>query len=357
MVVRGAHVLTARAAAAWQQHDHTYGDILERDRHNTVFGEIALRGARGRHTWVAGAAYERDEYDPRDVPRFRYTYDVPGVFAQDDVDLAPWLTISAGGRVDVHSEYGTFFSPRVAALFRASTWTSRVSIGQGFFAATPLTEETEAAGLTRLSIRRPLEAERGTSASLDVTRTIGRASFTATVFGSRVAHPVAVDRDDAYVLFNRSESTTNVGVELLATARHGALAGTASYTYVRSREQERAGRVDVALTPRHSAGLVAMWEAEDVGRIGVEVYYTGRQRLEVNPYRPESQPYVILGFLAERRLGRFRLFINAENVTDERQTRWDPLLRPAQAVDGRWTVDAWAPLDGRVFNGGIRLGF
>jgi outer membrane receptor for ferrienterochelin and colicins len=28
-----------------------------------------------------------------------------------------------------------------------------------------------------------------------------------------------------------------------------------------------------------------MWEAEDVGRFGVEWYYTGRQRLEENPYR------------------------------------------------------------------------
>ncbi len=27
------------------------------------------------------------------------------------------------------------------------------------------------------------------------------------------------------------------------------------------------------------------------------------------------------------------------------------------SIDGRWTVDAWAPLDGRVLNGGIRLKF
>jgi len=26
-------------------------------------------------------------------------------------------------------------------------------------------------------------------------------------------------------------------------------------------------------------------------------------------------------------------------------------------VDGRWTVDAWAPLDGRVINGGVRFVF
>ena len=25
--------------------------------------------------------------------------------------------------------------------------------------------------------------------------------------------------------------------------------------------------------------------------------------------------------------------------------------------DGRWTVDAWAPLDGRTWNGGLRLAF
>jgi iron complex outermembrane receptor protein len=34
-----------------------------------------------------------------------------------------------------------------------------------------------------------------------------------------------------------------------------------------------------------------------------------------------------------------------------------PLLLPAQASDGRWTVDAWAPLDGFVANGGVRVAF
>jgi iron complex outermembrane receptor protein len=51
------------------------------------------------------------------------------------------------------------------------------------------------------------------------------------------------------------------------------------------------------------------------------------------------------------------VFLNAENITDVRQTRWDPLVRPIRAPDGRWTVDAWAPLEGRVINGGIRWEF
>jgi len=58
-----------------------------------------------------------------------------------------------------------------------------------------------------------------------------------------------------------------------------------------------------------------------------------------------------------KRFGRVRLFINGENLTGVRQTRWDPLLRPARAPDGRWTVDAWAPLEGCNINGGLRFRF
>jgi iron complex outermembrane receptor protein len=81
------------------------------------------------------------------------------------------------------------------------------------------------------------------------------------------------------------------------------------------------------------------------------------QRLEANPYRDESRPYNVFGILVERRVRGVRLFVNGENLTDVRQTRWDPLVRPSRGVDGRWTVDAWAPLDGRNVNGGVRWAF
>lgn len=35
----------------------------------------------------------------------------------------------------------------------------------------------------------------------------------------------------------------------------------------------------VPLTPTHSAGLVSIWEAEDTGRVGLEVYYVGEHTL------------------------------------------------------------------------------
>jgi outer membrane receptor for ferrienterochelin and colicins len=356
-LVRGRYVVLARAAVARQSHDHQFGEVLERDRHDTAFGEMAVRGTAGRQTWVAGFAIERDAYTASDVPQFDYTFIVPGVFVQYDVNVTPALSLSSSARLDVHSEYGTFFSPRVSALARAGHWTSRLSVGTGFFAPTPITEETEAAGLTRLTVLQPLEAERGISASFDLSRTDGPLAYTATLFASRVHDPTHVERSPSYILSTLLDPTTNVGFELLGTLRREPFAVTATYTYVRARETVEAIEEDVPLTPRHSAGIVGMWEKEDVGRVGIEWYYTGRQSLEENPYRAVSQPYMILGLLGERQLGRVRLFINGENLTGVRQTRWDPLLRSTRAADGRWTVDAWAPLEGRNINGGLRIRF
>ena len=356
-LLKNRYVVTARAAVARQSHDHRFGDVVERDRHDTVFGELAVRAGSGRHTWVAGIAVERDAYTPSDVPRFEYAFWVPGGFAQYDVALTPAVSLSASGRLDFHSEYGTFFSPRLSALARAGRWTSRLSVGTGFFGPTPLTEETEAAGLTRLAIDGPLEAERGVSASFDLTRTDGPLSYTATLFASRISDPIHVERSPAYVLRNLPDPTTNAGLELLGTFRREPFSVTGTYTYVHARETVEGIEQDVPQTPRHSAGIVGMWEVEDVGRVGVEWYYTGRQALEENPFRAVSEPYVIVGLLAEKQFGRVRLFVNGENLSGVRQTRWDPLLRPSRGVDGRWTVDAWAPLEGRTVNGGLRLHF
>ena len=351
----GRSVVTARAALARRRHDHRFGETLERDRHSTGFAEITVRRSTGRHTWVAGGAVEREAYRPDDVPRFGYAFTTPGLFVQDDVDVRSWLALSMSGRLDRHSEYGWFFSPRVSALLRSGEWSTRLSAGTGFFGPTPLTEETEAAGLSRLRVDGRLRAERGRSVSIDLTRTHGRAAYTATFFASRISDPVQVERS-TYVLRNLDGPTTNVGMELLGTFRQPPFAVTASYAHVRSSERSGNAIRDVPLTPRHSLGLVAMAENED-GRVGFEVFYTGRQRLEANPYRDVSDPYMVTGVLIERRVGALRLFVNLENLTDVRQQRWDPVLLPGRARDGRWTVDAWAPLDGRVINGGVRLQF
>jgi len=351
------YVAALRGSYSMLHHRHQFGQVLERDRHELLFGEGSFRSTAGRNTWVGGAAFERDAYRPEDVPQYRYTYWNPGIFGQDDLQATSWLSFSASARIDFHSQYGTLFSPRFAALLRGHGWTSRLALSQGFAASSALTEETEAAGLTRLKIPFPLRVERGRGLTFDLTRSWSIITATATLFASNVHHPLYVERTNAYSLTNLVLPTRNLGVETVAIFHKGELSATASYTWTRAEEQPSTVRQDVPLTPRHSAGLVASWERPNFARIGIEGYYTGTQQLEANPYRTVSNPYVLFGFLVQKQLRAFQLYLNAENLSDVRQTKTDPLLLPQQAPDGRWTTDAWAPLDGRVFNGGVCVRF
>src|SRR5690606_26807392 len=96
------------------------------------------------------------------------------------------------GRLDHHSEYGTFLSPRLSVLLRSAAGISvRASGGNGFYAPVPWTEETEATGLGRL-LAAELEAERASTASLDVSYATEPIELNATWFGSRIRDAVQV---------------------------------------------------------------------------------------------------------------------------------------------------------------------
>jgi outer membrane receptor for ferrienterochelin and colicins len=246
-------------------------------------------------------------------------------------------------------------------LRSGDAWNLRASLGTGYFAPAPFTEETEVIGLNALQSLGSLALERARSASIDIGRAFGEVELNGTLFGSEVRDPVMVRSvgDGRVELFNAPAPVRTWGTDLLARFHAEPLHLTATYTHTRSTEYEPADgtRRVVPLTPRHAAGVVGMWEAEDAGRVGVELYYVGRQTLDANPYRTDSRPYFIFGALVERHVGPARVFLNAENLLDARQTRWDPLLLPARATEGRWTTDVWAPLEGRTFNAGVRLEF
>jgi iron complex outermembrane receptor protein len=338
------------------QHRREFGTIIERDRQQTFFGEAALSGNSGTHTWTVGSAFQTDRYRNKDVSGFDYSFVTPAVFAQDEYSPTTYLTLSASGRVDFNNRYGTFFSPRVSALIRLPhALTARISAGTGVFAPTPFTEETEATGLSRILPLKDLQAERARSISGDLGWKSKRLELNATVFGSTVRHPVALR---GLEIVNVDGPTRTAGTEFLARLRYGRFNVVASHTYVHSTEIDKTGlREFVPLTPKYTAGFDTMYEDPDRMRVGFEVYYTGRQRLEDNPYRTESVPYWVFGILLERRVGPFRLFINAEDIGDVRQTRHDPLVLPSELPDGRRTVQAWGPLEGRAINGGLRYRF
>ena len=401
--LRGA-IVTVRGSGVEQRHRHRFGNVREDDRHRTWFAEAALAAPRGSVTYVAGVAFQQDAYSNTDVAGFDYSFSVPAVFVQTDVQPAAWMLVSSSARLDAHSEYGTFVNPRLSLLLRRpdvgalAGWTTRLSGGTGAFAPTPFTEETEATGLTPLLPLVGLTEERARSVSLDVggpvTTGFGRLELNATAFASRISRPLQVTDAPGVTatgarriaLANAPAPTRTAGGELLARLVHAigddaeggaeppVVRVTGTYTYMRSTECDpgwaigsvsssgvSCARREVPLTPRHTASVVGTFEQEGTSRLGLELYYTGRQSLEENPYRGTSRPYVIVGLLGERafqtRAGVARIFLNLENLTNVRQTRYDPLLLPSRGKGGRWSTDAWTELTGFTLNGGVRLGF
>ena len=353
--------LYLRASATKQTADRSYGTIRQNERRSTLFGEASLAGGNTQTTWLIGAAIQSDQFRSPEFAAFDYRYTVPGAFAQLEQSFGETLTISGSARVDVHNRYGTFVSPRLSVLFKPAEWTVRGSVGRGFYAPTPFVEEIESAGLSRLAPLSGLKAEVADTASIDVGRVFGRTELNASVFGSRVnnaATLVPLAGGMGVQLVNNPGQTRTRGVELQVRHRWRELLISGSYVFVDATEPDPlGGRQRVARTPRHTAGLIALWEVEDKGRIGIEAYYTGKQRLDNDPFRTEGRPFFQLGMSGELKFGPASVFVNLENILNVRQTRYSPLVRPTPAIDGRRTVDAWAPLEGFVANFGVKFRF
>jgi iron complex outermembrane receptor protein len=361
-LVAGGRIVSARGSAMRQSQRRQFGEITERGTRSVWFGEGSLRGVDGPQTWVVGAAIQQDRFDSLSWPAFDYRFSSPAVFAQDEIAFGHRVALALSGRADVHSEYGVLATPRVSLLVRpAPGWIVRLAAGTGAFAPTPFTEETEETGLSRLAPLNGLRAERARGGSADLTRVVGPFELTGTLFGSIVRNPVQLRAIDAthVELVNMERPTRTWGTELIARYRAGEFTALVTHGWTRSTEidPDRGDRREVPLTPRQAVSFTVMWEIEGGGRLGVEGYYVGRQSLEDNPFRRASRPYVLFGVMGERRWGPARLFLNAENMFDVRQTAYDPLVLPNRRADGRWSVDAWAPLEGRTINGGIRLFF
>ena len=123
---KNRYVVAARAAAAWQRQDHRFGDVLAQIGTTRLSPrsrrEVRQAVRRGLEAWPTSGTRSihatcLDLPTSTTLPRFRHRTTSTG----------SWLSLSASARVDFHSEdNGTFFSPRIAALFRKDGWTSRI---------------------------------------------------------------------------------------------------------------------------------------------------------------------------------------------------------------------------------------
>jgi iron complex outermembrane receptor protein len=363
----GVLVLRGAWSGDWQalrQFDPTLGATPLHDDHQTGFAEATYLHSHRALEWLVGSAFELDDYGNRDLRGLDFRYGTPAALGQLTWTAASWLSASASTRVDAHNIYGTRVSPRLSVLaHRAHTLEARISAGAGFHAPTPFTEESEALPLTRLRPTTGLAAERAKTLSLDLTARRSALEVNATGFASRLERPVLLEEppDSAFAyLVNAPGPTRSYGFETYAFYDKEPLTVTANYSYLHSTEHEpgTAAESETPLTPRHSAGLdISLEDDETNSRIGLEVFYTGTQSLEHDPYRTSSVPFATIGILGARGLGRALFYVNAENLADVRQTHYEPMLLPGPSAVGRLTVDAWAPQEGRTVNAGVRLAF
>jgi outer membrane receptor for ferrienterochelin and colicins len=368
--------LSVRAAALNHSQRQQIGDVTERTRTRTGFTEVALMRTDASPTWksaswVIGAALDAEGLWALDVSRFDRTVATPGAFVQYDRPFTRWLRTSTSVRLDHSHLAGTILSPRLSALVKVNPQLSvRLSGGTGFAAPTARLEETAVTGLSPVAALGDLRAERARSASLAVTGRFSGFELDATVFGSEIDHALQVMQVHPGLdpfgpplrVVNALTPTRTWGTELFARWTRDPFLLTATYAYTRATEADPDAAPElrslrpVSLTPTHVVSFDAIIEDEEVGQVALELSYVGRQALEEDPYRTVSRPYVIVGFLAMKRVGSgATVFLNGENLLNVRLSDYQPLVRPSPGPGGRWTVGAWAPLEGRVVNLGLRL--
>ena len=104
------------------------------------------------------------------------------------------------------------------------------------------------------------------------------------------------------------------------------------------------------LTARHRLNNVLIYEHEGSLKIGLEAYYFSPQKLNDGSI---GKSYWIFGLMTEKLWKNFSLFINFENFTDTRQTKFDTIY--TGTIDNPFFRDIYAPVDGFVVNGGIKI--
>lgn len=358
--------LALRTSANVQDRRRVTSGTPEREREGTLFGELSATATLPQQVLVVGAAWQDERYSNHDVPRFDRTTSTPALFVQHTYTPTTWLASTLNGRCDASSVYGTICTPRASVLLRAGDALSvRGSIGAGWFAPSALNDETEAIGLTRVHVPQPLEPERARTASLDVTATRGPLQVNGTLFANRVRHPIGLrpivgDTTGGVALVNAPGDLHTHGGELFAVYNEEPIVATAYFATTRSRELSPATGTprEAPYVPREEGGVDFALEDDESGAYAaIEVFYTGRQSLDDDPYRALSRPYTTVGLLAAKQLGRSTIFLNLENLTDVRQSRFEPIVRQFAGEGGRQSVQTWAPLEGRAVNVGLRYDF
>ncbi len=317
--------------------------------HALVFGFSAAHD-RFREGRRSGAPVPRDEG--------RTTF---GGYVQDSLDVTDRLSLEAGFRLDHVRGRGSFPLPRVSALYRfTDRLSSRLAVGFGYKAPSIFTEEAETL-LFRgvLPVGDSLKAERSRGGTFDVNyrgALGGKFSYSLNqmFFYTRIVDPLVLLPAAAGSLgfANAGRPVRSAGFETNLRASYDLVRLFAGYTFTDAEAGYPAGDRTLPLTPKSRINSALLFEREADFKAGFEAYYTGGQLLTD---RTRARPYWVLGLFGEKTFGSYSLFLNAENLTDTRQSRFGAVALPPHQNPS--FAEIYTHTEGRVFNGGVKVKF
>jgi iron complex outermembrane receptor protein/outer membrane receptor for ferrienterochelin and colicins len=358
----GRRVVARQSLALFRRETKVPGYLFDGGQLNS-YTDVSYFQPAGKHALVFGfnAVYDRfkegrdsSSLIPRDESRRTF-----GGYAQDSFEVTERLSLEAGFRLDHVKHYGLFPLPRVSALYRfTDRLSSRLSLGFGYKAPSIFTEEAEMRLFRNvLPIGNTLKAERSRGGTFDVNyRGASGEKFSYSLnqmfFYTEIEDPLVLTSgaDGFFRFTNAQRPVTSAGFETNLRASYDLVKLFAGYTYTNAKAKYLAGDRTLPLTPKSRINSALLLERERDFKVGVEAYYTSSQILTD---RFRTRPFWVAGIFGEKTFGKYSLFINAENITDTRQSRFGTVVFPPH--QSPTFAEIYTHTEGRVFNGGIKI--
>ena len=282
-----------------------------------------------------------------------------GIFVQNAWTLNDKVVLETGLRTDRVNQFGYEVLPRVSLMLRmTSQLTTRIGGGFGYKPPTIFTEEAERRQFRDLLpidiINSRNERSKGLNWDINYKTTIGDLGISVNqlFFYTQLSRPlVLVNAGLNKVAFENADGyldTKGMETNLRITYAHFKL--FLGYTYTDANTHFANSKQWLPLTARHRLNNVLMYEIEDKLKLGLEAYYFSKQRLSDGSF---GKSYWITGFMGEKLWEKWSLFINFENFTNTRQSRFDQIF--TGTILNPQFRDIYAPVEGFVLNGGIKI--
>lgn len=326
----------------------------------SLFSEVNFLHTKQKTEWIAGLSLWTDNFKTPDTSRLHYKLTTFGGFAQNTFNATEWFTLETGLRIDYNTPptndklKGIVILPRVKCLVKINEhWTSRIGGGLGYKMPTPFLEEAEEKGYAGIQsiLLGKTQAEKSYGGNADVNF---RTHFSEVAFSinqlffyTYLNKPLILQGNN---FVNANGYITTKGAETNLRVGFKDLHAFVGYTYTDANQHFNNTTLWQQLTSRHRVNAMLMWEAERSYRIGREGLLVSKQKLSDGT---TGKGYVMYGFLFKKMWEHLNVFINAENFTDRRQTRWDAVY--PGTITNPVFKDVYAPLDGVVIIGGVKI--